>query len=227
MSTGPASPRPLPALVLAAGEGRRFRAAGGHGPKVLASLRGRPLLAHVLDAAACADLDPVVVVVGPGLAHDARLDAVLAGRPNVERLVHDDAAAGLGSSLAAGLAHLTGRRPPTDRGDGGGDDGGDDGRAAPDACVVLVGDQPGIAPAAIRDVVAAWRRTRLPARARYADGPGHPVVLPAGLWPVLPTTGDVGARGILAGREVSEVVITGPSPRDIDTPDDLDEASAP
>ena len=93
--------------------------------------------------------------------------------------------------------------------------------------VVLVGDQPGIAPAAIRDVVAAWRRTRLPARARYADGPGHPVVLPAGLWPALPTTGDVGARGILAGREVSEVVITGPSPRDIDTPDDLDEASAP
>lgn len=53
--------RPLAAIVLAAGEGKRFRSAR---PKVLHDLCGRPLLAYALDAAAAARATQTVVVVG-------------------------------------------------------------------------------------------------------------------------------------------------------------------
>ena len=47
------------AIVLAAGASRRFGS-----PKLLAALGGRPVLQHVLDAAADAGLGDVVVVLG-------------------------------------------------------------------------------------------------------------------------------------------------------------------
>jgi len=46
-------------LVLAAGAGSRFG-----GGKVLASIGGRPVLQHVLDALAAAGIDEVIVVLG-------------------------------------------------------------------------------------------------------------------------------------------------------------------
>jgi molybdenum cofactor cytidylyltransferase len=52
---------PIGAIVLAAGEGRRF---GAH--KQLAELAGRPLLEHALASAAAASLRRVVVVLGSG-----------------------------------------------------------------------------------------------------------------------------------------------------------------
>jgi bifunctional UDP-N-acetylglucosamine pyrophosphorylase / glucosamine-1-phosphate N-acetyltransferase len=51
------------AIVLAAGEGTRMRSAR---PKVLHSLAGRSLLAHVLSAVAAARIETTAVVVGPG-----------------------------------------------------------------------------------------------------------------------------------------------------------------
>ena len=53
--------RPLSAIVLAAGEGRRMHSAI---PKPLHRLCGRPMVLHVLDALAALGLDRVVVVVG-------------------------------------------------------------------------------------------------------------------------------------------------------------------
>ena len=55
--------RPLSAIVLAAGEGRRMHSST---PKVLHPLCGRPMLSHVLDALLALPLDRVVVVVGHG-----------------------------------------------------------------------------------------------------------------------------------------------------------------
>jgi bifunctional UDP-N-acetylglucosamine pyrophosphorylase/glucosamine-1-phosphate N-acetyltransferase len=55
--------RPLCAVVLAAGEGRRMQS---DTPKVLHPLCGRPMLLHVLDALLALPLDRVVVVVGHG-----------------------------------------------------------------------------------------------------------------------------------------------------------------
>jgi bifunctional UDP-N-acetylglucosamine pyrophosphorylase / glucosamine-1-phosphate N-acetyltransferase len=60
------------AIVLAAGEGTRMRAAR---PKVLNAIGSRTLLAHVLDAVAAAGVTRIAVVVGPGqeaVAEEAR-----------------------------------------------------------------------------------------------------------------------------------------------------------
>lgn len=192
----------LPAVVLAAGAGSRFRAAGGSGPKVLAPLDGRPILGHVLDAAAAAGLDPIVVVVGPELASDPRLRATIDARPSAQAHVNDRADLGMGTSLAAGLAHLHEA-------------------GTHEACVVLLGDQPGIDPAVIGEVVMTWRTTARPTRARYADGPSHPVLIPAELWATLIDRTATGARDVLDGLDVAEVGVRGRSPRDIDVPADL------
>lgn len=55
------APRRLVAIILAAGEGTRMRSAK---PKVLHTVAGRPMLGHVLMAAA--EAERVIVVVGPG-----------------------------------------------------------------------------------------------------------------------------------------------------------------
>ena len=54
---------PLEVIVLAAGQGKRMHSAK---PKVLHKLAGRPLLAHVLDAAHALAADRVFVVHGHG-----------------------------------------------------------------------------------------------------------------------------------------------------------------
>lgn len=194
--------RPLPAVVLAAGQGRRFRSAGGTGPKVLADLGGRPILARVLDTAHRAGLDPVLVIVGPDLDGDPALTDVLLGRRSVRLVVNRRAAEGPGTSLSAGLDHLA------------------DDPTVP-ACVVLLGDQPGIAPAVVTDAVATWRRTGAPVRTRYLDGPGHPVVLPAELWSMLVGRTVEGAREVLDDLGAEEVIVEALAPRDVDVPDDL------
>ena len=67
--TSRSGPRPLAAVVLAAGQGKRMKSARA---KVLHPVAGLPLLLHVLDALEPLRVSPVVVVVG----HDA--DAVVA-----------------------------------------------------------------------------------------------------------------------------------------------------
>lgn len=52
------------AVVLAAGNGSRLHSVTGGGPKPLAPLRGRPIIAHVLDALRDGGVDDVVVVIG-------------------------------------------------------------------------------------------------------------------------------------------------------------------
>lgn len=83
------------AIVLAAGEGRRFG-----GPKQLAPLDGRPLLEHALGAVAAAD--ELVVVLGARAGEVRR--AVDLGRARV--VVAEDWAEGNAASLRAGVAAL-------------------------------------------------------------------------------------------------------------------------
>ena len=85
------------AVVLAAGEGRRFGS-----QKLLAPLRDRPLLQHALDAANASALSPIVLVLG------ADADAIAAGiRSGRERIVRNaDHATGQASSLQVGLRSL-------------------------------------------------------------------------------------------------------------------------
>ena len=85
------------AVVLAAGEGRRFGS-----QKLLAPLGDRPLLQHALDAANASSLSPIIVVLG------ADADRVAAGvRTGRARLVRNpDHATGQAGSLRIGLRSL-------------------------------------------------------------------------------------------------------------------------
>jgi CTP:molybdopterin cytidylyltransferase MocA len=176
------------ALVLAAGEGRRFG-----GTKQLAVLDGRPLLEHVL--VAVTGLSPRVVVLGH--AADEILAAVdLHGaRP----VMCPDFADGQAASLKCGLAALD-----------------------TDAVLVVLGDQPGITPAALDAMIAAAGDEDA-VRATYGGVASHPVLLRR---PLLERAGelrgDVGFRDLLRDARVREVEVGHlADPADIDTREEL------
>lgn len=169
-------------------------------PKVLLSLAGRTLLAHVIAAARASQCDAVFVVTG------ARADAV---RREAESLgaavVHNPRYAdGMGTSLAAGIAAL----PPDC-----------------EAAVVLLGDQPRVGAPAIDRLIAARRATgRDMILSRYGDVAGVPALIARPLFAeAAALTGDTGARGLAAGRpdRVAEVVLAPDEAWDVDTPDDF------
>jgi len=180
------------ALVLAAGEGRRYREAGG-GIKQLAPMGGRPLVEgalRVLDAVA---FDDRVVVLG--YEADEVLEAIEVGgfRP----VVHEGWAAGMASSLRAGPAALD----------------------ECDAAVVVLGDAVGIDERAVARVAEAIRAGEGSfVASRYRGGWSHPVGLARARWDDLPPTGEQGARALgLPDYDVDCGDL--PEPGDLDVPD--------
>jgi len=180
-------------VVLAAGGASRFG-----GAKQVAPLAGRPLLQHVLDAAA--GLDGVVLVVG------ARADEVLAAvRPGAARVVRcPDWEEGMAASLRAGLAALDA-----------------------DWSVILLADQPRIGGEAVARVAAAAAGAPAgitAVRGAYAGRPSHPVALGRVLAEAAGALrGDAGARALLDPSatllvEVGDVA----DDTDVDTPAALD-----
>lgn len=189
------------AVVLAAGAGTRFG-----GSKLRASLEGRPVLAHVLEAVRVVTPGCTVVVLGDD-TH--RLEHAIDWRDEV-RVRNPNPGEGLSSSLRIGLAECQ--------------------RRLPDLVGVLVvlGDQPRTSPAVMRALAeavptaltqGAW--AVVPAYA--AGGGGNPVlVLPDGLARVPELRGDRGLGALLAAdrRRSFRVPVPGTNP-DIDTPADL------
>jgi bifunctional UDP-N-acetylglucosamine pyrophosphorylase/glucosamine-1-phosphate N-acetyltransferase len=93
--------RPIAAVVLAAGEGVRMRSST---PKVLHTLCGRPMIAHVIDSLAQLPLERVVVVVGHGAeAVTKTLPEHLDGRLPVE-FVEQRVQRGTGDAVSVALA---------------------------------------------------------------------------------------------------------------------------
>ncbi|HEY7529786.1 MAG TPA: nucleotidyltransferase family protein [Gemmatimonadota bacterium] len=191
------------ALVLAAGEGRRFG-----GEKLDAPVRGRPLLDHVLDAVreACAGglLDGGVVVLRAG---DAAVDRAKAA--GLEPVENDDPAAGLSRSLKLGLDRLA-SFPGTATG----------------AAMVFLGDQPEVRVATVRLLLDRRARGAACVRPRYAGAPadpGHPVLLDRSAWTAArETVGDAGAARVVRLADGFELVdVPGANP-DVDTPADLE-----
>ncbi|KFG72959.1 nucleotidyltransferase family protein [Streptomyces mutabilis] len=185
-------------LLLAAGGGRRL---GGR-PKALLEHRGHPLVEHAiaaLRAAGCARVHVVLGARADAVREWAALDGcVIVENPDWER--------GMGSSLRAGLASLTGT-------------------GARAALVSLV-DQPGIGTEAMARVRAGYRGGASLVSAAYAGVRGHPVLLGADHWPgVMATaTGDRGARAYLREHEAEITLVECGDvarPYDIDTEADL------
>jgi CTP:molybdopterin cytidylyltransferase MocA len=166
----------------------------GSGHKLLAERDGRTVVEHAVDAAREA-LGEVLIVTGA-----ARLPDAVTTAPGV-RLIHNPGwADGQATSLATAITFAT----------------ADD---TIDAVVVGLGDQP--------DIPAdAWRRVASSAApiaiATYDGRRRNPVRLHRSVWPLLPTTGDEGARALtrLRAELVEEVPCSG-SPDDIDTLEDV------
>ncbi|MFF8904722.1 nucleotidyltransferase family protein [Streptomyces olivaceoviridis] len=185
-------------LLLAAGGGRRL---GGR-PKALLPHRGRPLVEHavgVLRAAGCERIHVVLGAAADEVRDRARLDGcVLVDNP--------DWAAGMGSSLRAGLASLAG--------------------TGVRAALVSLVDQPGIGPAATARVLGACEDETSLVSAAYAGVRGHPVLFGAAHWAGIAqtATGDRGARAYLTAHE-GEIRLVEcadvAEPYDIDTEADL------
>lgn len=191
-------------LILAAGSGRRFG-----GAKLLAPLRGRPLLAHpvrvVADAVAEGMLSAGVVVIPE--AEPALVELVLA--TGLTPVMNPEPGRGMASSLRIGLDRCAGQA----------------------AAMVLMGDQPLVARHHLASLLAALAEAPdAVVRPRYTGDPsvpGHPVVIPARYWSLLEgSEGDHGFGPLLGGPVPLRVVtLPGRNP-DVDHAADLEALEA-
>jgi CTP:molybdopterin cytidylyltransferase MocA len=162
--------------------------------KLLATFRGRPLVTWAVDAARGAGLDATIVVTGA-----VDLAAVL---PDDVTIVENEHwADGLATSLAGGITAAGFIVPGLD------------------AVVVGLGDQPMIGSDAWQAVAASDAAIGV---ATYDGKRRNPVRLAASVWPLLPISGDEGARPLMRGRPdlVREVPCQGLA-ADVDTEEDL------
>jgi len=136
--------------VPAAGEARRFG-----GAKLLADIRGLPLLERTLRALREGGFDDIVVVLGPD-ADRLRAEVPLVRDGLVRSAINPDPSAGMLSSIQAGLA----------------------GRAG-DPVAILPGDMPYVRAATVRELLALYRaKGGTIVSPRYKGKRGHPVLLP-------------------------------------------------
>lgn len=186
-------------LLLAAGSGSRFGT-----PKALVPFEGELLVERgqrLLREGGC---DAVLVVIG------AAADEVARHAPDA--VVAKDWQTGMGASLRAGLAALTGREC--------------------DAVVVALADQPRVGVDSVVRLRGAFAAGAQAAVATYAGKQRNPVLLARATWPGVADAaeGDTGARPWLLAHPdlVVEVRCDGTgSPFDVDTPADLAALEAP
>jgi molybdenum cofactor cytidylyltransferase len=179
-------------LVLAAGGSQRLGS-----PKQLLPYGNGTLLDHVLNTARACDFDQLVCVIG-GAADEIRERVDL---KNADVVVNDHFGEGCSSSIAAALAAV-------------------DGRA--DVLVLMLGDQPGVTPQAVKALIAG-RKDSAYAACAYEDGRGHPLAFARSTFADLHRLhGDKGVWKLLdrAADQVIDVPVPGPIPRDVDTSED-------
>ncbi|MGH2940717.1 MAG: nucleotidyltransferase family protein [Solirubrobacterales bacterium] len=193
LGAGPDEAGKVVAVILAAGEGRRFG-----GGKQLAPLHGRALVEHALAAAAAGPASETVLVLG---AAATEIEAgIRTGDARVVRC--RDWARGPAASLRAGLEAL------------------DEGTTA---VLVTLGDEPFVSPEASRRLLAARRPGLAALRASYRGRPGHPVLIERGLFAaMIDSPAEVKPAELLerAGIESVECGDLG-EPTDVDTPEQL------
>lgn len=185
----------IAAIILAAGGSSRFGS-----PKQLLDWGGQPLLRHVVLQALAAPCQQVIVVLG---AAAERIAPVLAGLPVtvVENPAWDQ---GQSASLHAGLRACG---------------------EATQAALFVLGDQPVLPAAILRQVIAIHHRMRPPIVApRHQGRRGNPVLFDSRCFPdLLAITGDSGGRTLFERyRQQVAWVEAGPEVLvDVDRPEDV------
>lgn len=155
------------AIVLAAGHARRF---GGN--KMMAPLEGRPLIAHVLDAASAAPVETVLLICRETLDLETRDSP-----PPVEEVVIQSDA--MSDSLRAGVLAA-----------------GD-----VEGAFVFLGDMP-LVPHTIAERLARSLRNSYAAVPRCNGQPGHPVLFSRRAFAdIAALAGDAGAGKLLRARD--------------------------
>ncbi len=192
------------AVVLAAGQGRRFGGAKQLMPWPEAG--GPPLVVHVArQALACSNVSSTVVTHGAAAGDIA---AALADLP--VRMAHvEDWEAGQSRSVQVGLRALRDVVPHLQ------------------GALFLLADQPGVSPALLDALVQLHRETLAPVVApRHAGRRGNPVLFDAATFPEFERlSGDIGARPILQAHAAEIAWLDWPSPevlQDIDTREDYE-----
>lgn len=127
-------------IVMAAGMGTRF---ASDIPKVMHQVAGRPMLAHVVKAGVAAGLEPLIVVIRPGMDVGSAADgAVTVNQPPAGR--------GTAFAVEIGLSAVP---------------------CNVDTVVALYGDSPLVRPATVRGVIDALQRAGAAAAITWADVP--------------------------------------------------------
>jgi molybdenum cofactor cytidylyltransferase len=138
------------AVILAAGGSSRFGR-----PKQLVKFRGRTLIEEIVAAAKEAECHPIIVVTGS----DSEKIAATIGDQSVVTVENRQWQQGIGSSIRAGVRHLTDLAPTTE------------------ALVVLLCDQPFVTGEIVHQLVARWRATLQPIVAsKYSGTLGTPAL---------------------------------------------------
>ena len=163
---------------------------------------GKPLVAHVLDAAKASSLRDIVVVTG----HQAGQVAECVG--DGVRLVHNpDFATGMASSLRAGIGQAQ--------------------SSGVEAVLVLLGDMPLVSAADIERILDAFSEAGDDAiiQATCNGKPGNPVLIPTTYFDeLLKIEGDKGARDLIRHYSDRRVLVEmgAAAARDFDTPEAFD-----
>ena len=172
--------RRVEALVLAAGFGSRFAAAGG-GSKLDATLGGKPLVRHVVETALASKAARTIVVTG----HAAETVRTNLADLDLLLVANDRFADGLSTSLRCGLQHVA---------------------AEAEGIVVLLGDMPCVAPAIVDALIDRFQTLdadRVAVVPTFGGVWGNPVLVARALFPALARLeGDRGARSVLEGAPV-------------------------
>ena len=176
-------------LVLAAGGSSRLGR-----PKQTLPYNGTTLLGHVLDSARACGFDQLVVALG-GAADEVRAKVDLSGADVVENRSYGE---GCSSSIAAALPALDPRG---------------------DVLVLMLGDQPGVGPTAVRTLLARHGSAPI-AVSCYEDGRGHPFAFRRSVFGELSELhGDKAVWKLIESRpeDVLDVRVPGRVPADVDT----------